>query len=45
MYGEDSIDPIKLEKHHLDYLKYDVKLSDVESNYLITEQDNEVHFE
>jgi DNA-directed RNA polymerase beta' subunit len=40
MYGEDSIDPIKLEKHHLDYLKYDVKLEDMEENYLITERDN-----
>lgn len=40
MYGEDSIDPIKLEKHHLDYLKFDVSLAAMEHNYLITEQDN-----
>lgn len=40
MYGEDSIDPIKLEKHHLDYLKFDVSLAAMEQNYLITEQDN-----
>ena len=40
MYGEDSIDPIKLEKHHLDYLKYDIKFSDIEDNYLITESDS-----
>nr|QOI90401.1 DNA-directed RNA polymerase subunit 1 [Pyramimonas orientalis virus] len=40
MYGEDSIDPIKLEKHHLDYLKFDVTLADMENNYLITERDN-----
>ena len=40
MYGEDSIDPIKLEKHHLDYLKFDVSLAKMEENYLITEQDN-----
>jgi DNA-directed RNA polymerase beta' subunit len=40
MYGEDSIDPIKLEKHHLDYLKYDVSITDMENNYLITERDN-----
>ena len=39
MYGEDSIDPIKLEKHHLDYLKYNTQLSDIEDNYLITESD------
>lgn len=40
MYGEDSIDPIKLEKHHLDYLKLDVTIEDLENNYLITESDN-----
>jgi len=40
MYGEDSIDPIKLEKHHLDYLKLDVSITDMEENYLITERDN-----
>lgn len=40
MYGEDSIDPIKLEKHHLDYLKYNVQFSDLENNYLITESDS-----
>ena len=40
MYGEDSIDPIKLEKHHLDYLKFDVSITDMEDNYLITERDN-----
>ena len=40
MYGEDSIDPIKLEKHHLDYLKMNVTITDMEDNYLITEMDN-----
>ena len=40
MYGEDSIDPIKLEKHHLDYLKIDVSVTDMENNYLITGMDN-----
>lgn len=40
MYGEDSIDPIKLEKHHLDYLKYNVSFETMEDNYLITERDN-----
>ena len=40
MYGEDSIDPIKLEKHHLDYLKMNVSITDMEDNYLITEMDN-----
>lgn len=40
MYGEDSIDPIKLEKHHLDYLKYNVSFESMEDNYLITERDN-----
>lgn len=40
MYGEDSIDPIKLEKHHLDYLRMDVSVTDMEDNYLITGMDN-----
>jgi|TARA_Y100000389_G_scaffold204550_1_gene257922 DNA-directed RNA polymerase II subunit RPB1 len=40
MYGDDSFDPIKLDKHHLDYLKYDVGLETMEENYLITESDN-----
>ena len=40
MYGDDSFDPIKLDKHHLDYLKYDVGLETMEDNYLITEGDN-----
>lgn len=40
MYGEDSIDAIKLEKHHLDYLKYDINISDMEDNYLISESDS-----
>jgi DNA-directed RNA polymerase II subunit RPB1 len=40
LYGDDSIDPIKLEKHHLDYLSYDATLEKMEENYLITESDN-----
>jgi len=40
MYGDDSFDPIKLDKHHLDYLKYDITLEKMEENYLITESDN-----
>ena len=40
MYGEDSIDPIKLEKHHLDYFKFGVDITYMEDNYLITERDN-----
>jgi DNA-directed RNA polymerase II subunit RPB1 len=40
VYGEDSIDPIKLEKHYLDYLKFGYTLSDLENDYLITEKDN-----
>lgn len=39
-YGDDSIDPIKLEKHHLDYLKFDVTIAQLENNYIITEKDN-----
>ena len=40
MYGEDSIDPIKLEKHHLDYLQMDITIEELEDNYLFTENDN-----
>jgi DNA-directed RNA polymerase II subunit RPB1 len=40
LYGDDSIDPIKLEKHHLDYLKFDITIEEIENNYLITEADN-----
>ena len=40
LYGEDSIDPIKLEKHHLDYLKFDITIADMENDYLITEKDS-----
>lgn len=40
IYGEDSIDPIKLEKHHLDYLKFGYTLEDLENAYLLTEKDN-----
>jgi DNA-directed RNA polymerase beta' subunit len=40
MYGEDSVDPIKLEKHHLDYFKFGVDITYMEESYLITERDN-----
>ena len=43
LYGDDSIDPIKLEKHYLDYLKLDVTLKDMEDNYLISIGDNLKH--
>ena len=39
-YGDDSIDPIKLEQHQLDYLKHDTTLESMENNYLITESDS-----
>jgi DNA-directed RNA polymerase II subunit RPB1 len=39
-YGDDSIDPIKLEQHQLDYLKHDTTLESMENNYLITETDS-----
>jgi DNA-directed RNA polymerase II subunit RPB1 len=39
-YGDDSIDPIKLEKQFLDYLDFDIDLSKMEDIYLITESDN-----
>lgn len=38
-YGDDSVDPIKLEKHHLDYLSYDTTLESMEATYLITGAD------
>ena len=39
-YGDDSIDPIKLEQHQLDYLKHDTTLESMENNYLISETDS-----
>jgi DNA-directed RNA polymerase II subunit RPB1 len=39
LYGDDSVDPIKLEKHHIDYLSYDATLEQMEENYLMTESD------
>ena len=39
-YGDDSIDAIKLEKHHLDYLSFDITLGTMEDQYLLTESDN-----
>jgi len=39
-YGDDSVDPIKLEKHHLDYLQFDFTLEQMEDAYLLTDTDN-----
>ena len=39
-YGDDSIDAIKLEKHHLDYLAFDITLGTMEDQYLLTDSDN-----
>jgi len=40
LYGDDSIDPIKLEKHHISYLQYDTTLTKMEEMFLITQADN-----
>jgi len=39
-YGDDSVDAIKLEKHHLDYLAFDITLGTMEDQYLLTDNDN-----
>lgn len=39
-YGDDSVDAIKLEKHHLDYLAFDITLGTMEDQYLLTDSDN-----
>ena len=39
-YGDDSVDAIKLEKHHLDYLAFDITLGAMEDQYLLTDNDN-----
>ena len=40
LYGDDSIDPIKLEKHPIDYLAYDMNLQKMEDMFLIAKSDN-----